>query len=105
MRLYNSSDRCSVYAVQGEDSGAAQIPEWIAKKRKRSLKYDPQFAQSLDLLQSFEFPEASQCVRVSEDGDWVMAVSCSSMTSQRNAEKQLTTLDGNLQESNSSLGN
>jgi hypothetical protein len=27
----------------------------------------------VELLQDFDFEEASQCVRVSEDGDWVMS--------------------------------
>jgi hypothetical protein len=39
----------------------------------RSLKDDPEFANRVELLQDFGFDEASQCVRVSEDGDWVMS--------------------------------
>tara|TARA_R110002003_G_scaffold62_2_gene5565 strand:+ start:21503 stop:21730 length:228 start_codon:yes stop_codon:yes gene_type:complete len=39
----------------------------------RSLKNDPEFANRVELLQDFDFEEASQCVRVSEDGDWVMS--------------------------------
>lgn len=41
--------------------------------RCRSLKNDPEFANRVELLQDFGFEEASQCVRVSEDGDWVMS--------------------------------
>jgi ribosome biogenesis protein ENP2 len=40
---------------------------------RRSLKNDPEFANRVELLQDFDFEEASQCVRVSEDGDWVMS--------------------------------
>jgi len=39
----------------------------------RSLKHDAAFASRVELLQDFAFDEASQCVRVSEDGDWVMS--------------------------------
>jgi hypothetical protein len=39
----------------------------------RSLKNDPEFANRVELLQDFDFEEASHCVRVSEDGDWVMS--------------------------------
>ena len=62
----------SVYTVSGS-STARPLPDWLARKRKRSLKQDPEFANRVELLQDFEFEEASSCVRVSEDGDWVMS--------------------------------
>lgn len=37
------------------------------------MKNDPEFANRVELLQDFGFEEASQCVRVSDDGDWVMS--------------------------------
>lgn len=37
------------------------------------MKDDPEYANRVELLQDFEFEEASQCVRVSEDGEWVMS--------------------------------
>jgi ribosome biogenesis protein ENP2 len=37
------------------------------------LKNDAEFANRVELLQDFGFEEASQCVRVSDDGDWVMS--------------------------------
>ena len=61
-----------VYTVSGS-STARPLPDWLARKRKRSLKQDPEFANRVELLQDFEFEEASSCVRVSEDGDWVMS--------------------------------
>ncbi|KAI9818770.1 MAG: hypothetical protein M1827_007590 [Pycnora praestabilis] len=61
-----------VYAISGT-STARPLPEWLARKRKRSLKNDPEFANRVELLQDFEFEEASQCVRVSDDGQWVMS--------------------------------
>ncbi|KAL8647784.1 MAG: hypothetical protein Q9226_006288 [Calogaya cf. arnoldii] len=61
-----------VYTISGS-STARPLPEWLARKRKRSLKNDVEYANRVELLQDFEFEEASQCIRVSEDGDWVMS--------------------------------
>jgi hypothetical protein len=66
-----STGNVPVYTISGSE--ARPLPEWLIRKRKRSLKNDPEFANRVDLLQDFEFEEASQCVRVSEDGDWVMS--------------------------------
>ncbi|KAL8840390.1 MAG: hypothetical protein Q9176_003883 [Flavoplaca citrina] len=61
-----------VYTISGS-STARPLPEWLARKRKRSLKNDADYANRVELLQDFEFEEASQCIRVSDDGDWVMS--------------------------------
>ncbi|KAL1970026.1 hypothetical protein VTN77DRAFT_6431 [Rasamsonia byssochlamydoides] len=71
MRLSNQS-AVPVYTISGS-STARPLPEWLAKRRKRSLKHDPEYANRVELLQDFEFEEASQCIRVSEDGQWVMS--------------------------------
>jgi hypothetical protein len=49
----------------------------VVLSRKRSLKNDPEYANRVELLQDFEFEEASHCIRVSEDGD---SKSCSNST-------------------------
>ncbi|KAK4549448.1 hypothetical protein LTR36_006445 [Oleoguttula mirabilis] len=61
-----------VYTIAGP-STSRPLPEYLARKRKRSLKNDPEYANRVELLQDFEFEEASQCVRVSEDGEWVVS--------------------------------
>lgn len=71
MQLTNRSV-VPVYTISGS-STARPLPEWLARKRKRSLKSDPEYANRIELLQDFEFEEASQCVRVSDDGEWVMS--------------------------------
>lgn len=71
MKLTNQSS-VPVYTISGS-STARPLPEWLARKRKRSLKYDPEYANRIELLQDFEFEEASACVRASEDGDWVVS--------------------------------
>ncbi len=71
MKLSNHA-AVPVYTISGS-STARPLPEWLARKRKRSLKNDAEHANRVELLQDFEFEEASQCIRVSDDGDWVMS--------------------------------
>ncbi len=77
-----------VYTIAGEGT-SRPLPEWLARRRKRSLKKDSNYANRVELLQDFEFEEASQCVRVSEDGEWVVstgeysATSCDMLRSSR----------------------
>jgi ribosome biogenesis protein ENP2 len=73
MKLSNSSS-VPVYTVSGSSSHS--LPEPSQKDRNR--KHDPEYANRVELLQDFEFEEASQCVRVSEDGDWVMSTGTAS---------------------------
>ncbi|TQV97682.1 hypothetical protein V2A60_006582 [Cordyceps javanica] len=61
-----------VYTISGSNT-ARQLPEWLARRRKRSLKNDAEYQSRVELLQDFEFEEASSCIRISEDGDWVMS--------------------------------
>jgi len=71
MKLTNHHE-VPVYTISGSDT-ARPLPDWLARKRKRSLKNDPEYANRVELLQDFEFEEASSCIRVSEDGEWVMS--------------------------------
>ena len=71
MKVSNHS-AVPVYTISGS-STARPLPEWLARKRKRSLKTDPEYASRIELLQDFEFEEAGQCIRVSDDGQWVMS--------------------------------
>merc|ERR1712000_263441 len=71
MKLTNPG-QVPVYTVSGA-STARPLPDWLARRRKRSLKHDAEYQNRVELLQDFEFEEASQCIRVSEDGDWVMS--------------------------------
>lgn len=71
MKLTNPNE-IPVYTISGA-STARPLPDWLARKRKRSLKNDPEYANRVELLQDFEFEEASSCIRVSEDGEWVMS--------------------------------
>ena len=67
MKLSNSSE-VPVYTVSGPSSKS--LPEWTSRRNQKS---DPGRANRVELLQDFEFEEASQCIRISEDGEWVMS--------------------------------
>ena len=71
MKISNHS-AVPVYTISGS-STARPLPEWLARKRKRSLKTDEEYAHRIELLQDFEFEEASQCIRVSDDGQWILS--------------------------------
>jgi ribosome biogenesis protein ENP2 len=75
MKLSNQSE-VPVYTISGSNT-ARPLPEWLARRRKRSLKDDPEYANRVELLQDFEFEEASHCIRASEDGEWVMSTGMS----------------------------
>ena len=61
-----------VYTISGA-STARPLPDWLARRRKRSLKNDPEYQNRVELLQDFEFEEASNKIRISDDGEWVMS--------------------------------
>lgn len=62
----------SVYQVSGANVSRS-LPDWIAKKRKRSLKNDIEYQSRIELIQDFEFSEASNKIKVSPDGQFAMA--------------------------------
>ncbi|KAI0811717.1 WD40-repeat-containing domain protein [Xylaria sp. FL0064] len=61
-----------VYTVAGANT-ARPLPDWLARRRKRSLKADPEYQNRIELLQDFSFEEASACVRISEDNNWIVS--------------------------------
>lgn len=62
----------SVYQVAGTNVSRS-LPDWIAKKRKQSLKGDLEYQNRIELIQDFEFSEASNKIKVSPDGLFAMA--------------------------------
>jgi len=61
----------SVYTVAGASS--ARLPDWLARKNRRKLRDDPDWNSRITLLQDFEFPVASTCIKASEDGNYIMS--------------------------------
>lgn len=50
-------------------------PEWAqeALKSGKSLRYDEDFRHRVELIQDFQFPEASQRIKMSKDGEFIGA--------------------------------
>ncbi|KAI9717442.1 MAG: hypothetical protein M1828_007204 [Chrysothrix sp. TS-e1954] len=71
MKLTNAS-AVPVYTISGS-STARPLPEHLVRQRRRSQKKDPEHANRVELLQDFEFEESSSCIRISEDGEWVVS--------------------------------
>ncbi|XBW36094.1 hypothetical protein QEN19_001670 [Hanseniaspora menglaensis] len=67
-----SASDIPVYQVSGSNVSRS-LPDWIAKKRKQSLKYDADYQQRIELVQDFSFQEASNKIRVTPDGQYCMA--------------------------------
>ncbi|KAG7194480.1 Small ribosomal subunit biogenesis [Scheffersomyces spartinae] len=67
-----SAGGVSVYQVAGANVSRS-LPDWIAKKRKRALKLDLEYQNRIELIQDFEFSEASNKVKVTPDGQYAMA--------------------------------
>lgn len=66
-----------VYTVNGATAGSSSsLPDWLTRKRaagkgKRATK--EHYEGSIELLQGFEFPEASNKVKTTRDGHHVLA--------------------------------
>ncbi|XP_062506738.1 nucleolar protein 10-like [Corticium candelabrum] len=55
-------------------SAGKSLPEWISERRRRALqKSDIEIQRRIQLLQDFEMPTASMRVKVSPDGQYIMA--------------------------------
>lgn len=67
-----SASDISVYQVSGTNISRS-LPDWIAKKRRRTLKNDLDYQNRVELIQDFEFSEASNKIKVSPDGEFAMA--------------------------------
>lgn len=50
------------------------LPEWLSDQRKRSLqKQDIDIRRRIELLQDFEMPTVSNCIRITSDGQYILA--------------------------------
>lgn len=67
-----SAGDVSVYQVAGSNVSRS-LPDWIARKRKKELKHDADYMNRVELIQDFEFSEASNKIKVSPDGQYAMA--------------------------------
>lgn len=67
-----SSNDISVYQISGTNVSKS-LPDWLERKRKRSLKNDIDYQNRVELIQDFEFSESSNKIKVTKDGQYAMA--------------------------------
>ena len=60
---------CKVYNL----SAGKAVPQWLSEKQKRQLSKEEDYRRRVELIQDLEFPTASQRLRVSPDGQYVVA--------------------------------
>ncbi|KAJ3088416.1 Nucleolar protein 10, partial [Quaeritorhiza haematococci] len=53
-------------------SSRSALPDWLAKKKYKSLREDPEWSRRIELIQDFEFPEASMRLRATKDGKYIV---------------------------------
>ncbi|KAI9218339.1 WD40-repeat-containing domain protein, partial [Blastocladiella britannica] len=68
----SNPNNVKVYRVGGSARNVT-LPEWLAKKAKTSLKKDPEWRNRIELVQDFEFPQASYKIKLTRDGKYAMA--------------------------------
>ncbi|TPX34909.1 hypothetical protein SmJEL517_g02622 [Synchytrium microbalum] len=67
----SSPNNVKVYGITSTTRSA--IPDWLAAKKKDELKRDPEWRNRVELIQDFEFPEASTRVKITPDGKHILA--------------------------------
>ena len=78
-KMVPNSDSVRVYTVNGAATGSSSsLPDWLTRKRlakgkgkKRVIK--DRIEGTIELIQGFEFPEASNRVKTTRDGHHVIA--------------------------------
>lgn len=54
-------------------SAGRSLPSWLSQKRKKQAKADINIRNRIELLQDFDMPTVSDCIKVSKDGQYLMA--------------------------------
>ncbi|CAO3640211.1 unnamed protein product [Mucor fragilis] len=67
-----TANNVKVYTVSG-GLGSRSIPDWLVRQKKKALKKDFDFRTRVELIQDFEFPEASNKIKTTRDGKYVVA--------------------------------
>ncbi|KAF9951359.1 hypothetical protein BGZ65_005993 [Modicella reniformis] len=67
-----NANNVKIYTVSGS-KGSRSIPDWLARRNRKALKNDLEWRHRIELIQDFEFPEASLKIRTTRDGNYVLA--------------------------------
>ncbi|KNE60712.1 hypothetical protein AMAG_06075 [Allomyces macrogynus ATCC 38327] len=68
----SNPNNVKVYRVGGSARNVT-LPEWLTERSKSALKKDPEWRNRIELIQDFEFPEASYRIKLTRDGKYAMA--------------------------------
>eukprot|EP00842_Homolaphlyctis_polyrhiza_P000304 jgi/Hompol1/1274/HPOL_001151-RA len=60
-----------IYSITSASRSA--IPDWLARQNKNKLKNDQAWRNRIELIQDFEFPEASLRLKETRDGNFLIA--------------------------------
>ncbi|OXB63066.1 hypothetical protein ASZ78_016788 [Callipepla squamata] len=67
----SSLNEVKIYSL----SAGRSLPEWLSDRKKRALqKKDVDIRRRIELIQDFEMPTVSTKIKVSRDGQYIMAV-------------------------------
>jgi len=67
--LVSKPNNVSIYNL----SSGKSLPEWISDRKKRQLlKKDVELRRRIELIQDFDMPTASTCVRATPDGQYML---------------------------------
>ncbi|KAF9166979.1 hypothetical protein DFQ27_003536 [Actinomortierella ambigua] len=67
-----NANNVKIYTVSGS-KGSRSIPDWLARRNKKALKNDLEWRHRIELIQDFEFPEASLKIKTTNDGNFAVA--------------------------------
>ena len=55
-------------------SAGKSLPDWLTERKRRQLvKNDLEVRKRIELIQDFEMPAVSDCLKISRDGQYVLA--------------------------------
>ncbi|KAJ3315353.1 Nucleolar protein 10 [Boothiomyces sp. JEL0838] len=67
----SNANNIKIYSITSASKSA--IPDWQVQRNKNKLKYDQAWRNRIELIQDFQFPEASIKLRQTRDGKFLMA--------------------------------
>ncbi|KAJ3274203.1 Nucleolar protein 10 [Terramyces sp. JEL0728] len=67
----SNANNIKIYSITSASKSA--IPDWQVQRNKKKLKYDQAWRNRIELIQDFQFPEASMKLRQTRDGKHLMA--------------------------------
>lgn len=54
-------------------SAGKAMPDWLNERQRRKVANSDEFRERIEIIQDFDFPVGSQCIKVSRDNQYVIA--------------------------------